>query len=117
MTPIKVKSMRGKPLDLNTFIQQHAEKPAIRPAGGASRLNARGDKIGPGGRIEQTAEQMRTEYNRSNPKAVSKQVALKNIQQEIFSNSVSPSEAVKQALKPQPETLPAKKRKLVDPDS
>ena len=119
----KVKSMRGKELDLHAFMASHAEKPAIRPSGGLTKLNTRGDKLGSGGYVVKTAEQMRHEYNRSNPKAVSKQVSLKNIQQEVFASSVSPAEAVKQALQQQKAVPPAvaespKKRKLVDdPDA
>jgi len=111
----KIVSMRGVPIDLHAYMQSQGDKPAI----GNARLNARGDKLNRHGQVVQTAEDMRKAYNTANPKAVSKQVALKNIQKEIFAQAVSPADAVKQAIKNE-EILPNvshKKRKLVDPDA
>lgn len=117
---MKVRSMRGKPLDISYFLAAYGDKPAL----GNAKMNARGDIIGPGGKVVKTNEQMMKEYNRSNPKAVSKQVSLKNISSEVFNNPVSPADAVKQAKQAkqaQPEVIlehPVKKnRKLVDPDA
>jgi hypothetical protein len=114
---MKVRSMRGKPLDISYFLAAYGDKPAL----GNAKMNARGDIIGPGGKVIKTNAQMMSEYNRSNPKAVSKQVSLKNISSEVFNNPISPADAVKQAKQKQPEVIlehPVKKnRKLVDPDA
>lgn len=90
---MKVTSIRGKALDIAKFIEKHGDKRAL----GNAKMNARGDIIGQGGKVVKTSEQMIMEYNRSNPKAVSKQVALKSIQNEIYNKAVDPAQAVKQA--------------------
>jgi hypothetical protein len=111
---MKVRSMRGKPLDVSVFLAAHGDKPAI----GNAKMNARGDIIGPGGRVIKTSAQMLSEYNRSNPKAVSKQVSLKSIKTAEFNNSISPSDAVKKAKDAIPDLQQGLKkgRKLVEDD-
>ena len=113
---MKIKSMRGRDLDMNLLKSQNATKPAI----GNAHMNARGDVIGKNGIVVKTREQITREYNTSNPKAV-KQVSLKNLSDEIFT---TPAEAVaeikaKQAAAPQsqpPEAppVPQRKRKIED---
>jgi hypothetical protein len=78
-------TMRGQKLDMAKMVRDNAHKVAIGNAG----LNARGDKIAAGGTVLQTREQIMTDYNMSNPKAV-KQVGLNSIRQEVI---LSPSEA------------------------
>ena len=59
------KSMRGKPVDMGKLVNQNELAPAVGNAG----FNARGDKIGPGGKIIQTREAMMAEYHETSPKA------------------------------------------------
>ena len=92
-----VRSMRGKNVDMARMAAENATKVALGNAG----MNARGDKLGPGGKVIKTHEQITSEYHTANPKAV-KQVALRNIAQEVL----TPAEAV--------EELKKKKRKLAD---
>jgi hypothetical protein len=109
---MRITSVRGKVLDISKFIEKHGNKRAL----GNAKMNARGDIIGPGGKIIKTSQQMILEYNRSNPKAVSKQVSLKNINNEIFKGAVEPAEAVRQVKEQTKEQATTKKRKLVDDD-
>ncbi len=98
---MQIKTMRGQTIDLGTYLSRHATMPAI----GNARLNARGDKIAPGGKIIQRREDIVREYNRANPKAV-RHVGLKSLDGEVF----TPAEAVKAAK----EKVPPKARKLTD---
>jgi hypothetical protein len=93
-----VRSMRGASVDMARLSAENAHKIAI----GNASMNARGDRIGPGGTVVKTHEQITSEYHTSNPKAV-KQVALRNIQQEVL----TPAEAVEELRK-------SKKRKLAE---
>ena len=85
-----VRSMRGASLDMSRLAADNAHKIAI----GNASMNARGDRIGPGGKVIKTHEQITSEYHTNNPKAV-KQVALRNITQEVL----TPAEAVEQLRK------------------
>jgi hypothetical protein len=52
------KTMRGKVVDMD-LLQQRNE---LTPAVGNARVNARGDELGPGGRIIRKKEQMLKDY-------------------------------------------------------
>lgn len=83
---MKVVSMRGEVLDMSRLIAQNEKTVAL----GNASMNARGDIVGPGGKIIKRREQQATEYYAANPKAV-KQVALRDISKEVFA---SPAEAI-----------------------
>jgi len=59
------KTMRGKPIDMDKLKGQHELMPAI----GNMKVNARGDKLGPGGQIVKKREEIVAEYYQHNPKA------------------------------------------------
>lgn len=99
---MKIKTLRGKILDLSNVIERHGNKPAV----GNAKLNARGDKLGKGGKIIKTHKQITAEYNQASPKAV-KNVPLHELQNEVF----SPAEA----LRANP-AIQQKKRKITDAD-
>lgn len=65
---MKYTSMRGQPLDVAKFLAKNQNEIAV---GNASR-NARGDLLGPGGKIIKTVEQLASEYYEKNPNAVRK---------------------------------------------
>ena len=92
-----VRSMRGKFVDMARLAAENAHKVAL----GNASMNARGDRVGPGGKVIKTHEQITSEYHSNNPKAV-KQVALRSITQEVL----TPAEAV--------EELKKKKRKIAE---
>jgi hypothetical protein len=87
---MKVKSMRGVVLDLAQIMAQNEKVVAV----GNAKMNARGDQVGPGGKVIKRREQVAKEYHESNPKAV-KKISLKEVEPDVF---LSPAEAVSQAL-------------------
>ena len=62
------RTMQGREIDMEKLSQQHELTPAV----GNAKVNARGDKLGPGGKIIQKREDVIAEYYESNPKAVTK---------------------------------------------
>jgi hypothetical protein len=60
------KSMQGKMVDMDKLMTQHELMPAI----GNARVNARGDELGPGGKILRKREEVVAEYYNNNPGAV-----------------------------------------------
>lgn len=59
------RTMQGKAIDMDK-LRSHNE---LTPAVGNMKVNARGDEIGPGGKIIRTREQIVSSYYESNPKA------------------------------------------------
>ncbi len=86
-------SHRGRPIDIDGLRQRNELTPAV----GNARVNARGDKLGPGGKIIQSRESMLQEYynkqgNTPDEVAVSQdkkpvQVETKNVQEEVTDES------------------------------
>jgi hypothetical protein len=63
-TPKKVyKSMQGKVIDIDQLRQRHETTLAV----GNARVNARGDEIGPGGKIIRKREDIMSEYYTGRP--------------------------------------------------
>ena len=60
------KSMRGKIIDMDLL----RKKNELTPAVGNARVNARGDELGPGGKIIRKREDIIREYYENNPNAV-----------------------------------------------
>jgi hypothetical protein len=60
------RSMQGKIVDMELLSQKHELAPAI----GNARMNARGDLLGPGGKIVKKREDVMAEYYENNPNAV-----------------------------------------------
>lgn len=87
---MKIKSMRGVVLDLAQIMAQNEKVVAV----GNAKMNARGDQVGPGGKVIKRREQVAKEYHEANPKAVRK-ISLKEVEPDVF---LSPAEAVAQAL-------------------
>ncbi len=59
-------SMRGKLVDM----EQLNLKNELIPAVGNAKVNARGDQLGPGGKIVKTKEEILADYYANNPRAV-----------------------------------------------
>lgn len=114
------KSMRGKIIDMDSLRAQNDENVAI----GNARMNARGDVIGRGGKIEIRREQIIRDFYSRNPQG-SAPVSLKPAVPDVFE---TPAQALarmtqhadKQALPPVPVQEPSeatatdKKRKLLN---
>ena len=62
------RTMQGREVDMDKLMSQNELTPAV----GNAKVNARGDKLGPGGKIIQKREDVIAEYYESNPKAVAK---------------------------------------------
>lgn len=58
-------SMKGKEIDMEKL----SLKNELTPAVGNAKINARGDELGPGGKIVRTKEQILQDYYKNNPKA------------------------------------------------
>jgi hypothetical protein len=60
------KSMQGKQVDMEKLMSANELMPAI----GNVKVNARGDELGPGGKIIKKREDVMAEYYENNPKAI-----------------------------------------------
>lgn len=65
------KTMQGKTVDMEKMMKQHELMPAV----GNAHVNARGDELGPGGKIIRKREEVMAEYYENNPKAIPDQTA------------------------------------------
>jgi hypothetical protein len=63
--------MRGKLVDMDKLSQQNELMPAI----GNMKVNARGDELGPGGKIIRRREEIMAAYYENNPKAAPRKVS------------------------------------------
>ena len=63
--------MQGKNVDMEKLMRQHELMPAV----GNARVNARGDELGPGGKILRKREDVMAEYYENNPKAKPETIA------------------------------------------
>lgn len=61
----KYRTMQGKVVDMDKLMTANELMPAI----GNVRVNARGDELGPGGKIVKKREEVMAEYYENNPKA------------------------------------------------
>jgi hypothetical protein len=106
-------SMRGVVIDMEALMAANESSRAVGNAG----MNARGDVVGQGGKIEITREQRAREYYNSNPQT-SNQVSLKPAMPDVFE---TPEQAVMKIMGEDsaidlPKELGAKpsRRRLVD---
>jgi hypothetical protein len=63
-------SLQGKQIDMEKLTLKNESTPAV----GNARMNARGDELGPGGKIVKTREQILAEYYEKNPRAIKDEV-------------------------------------------
>jgi hypothetical protein len=64
------KTMQGREVDMDKLMRQNELMPAI----GNVRVNARGDELGPGGKIVKKREEIMADYYENNPKAIKETV-------------------------------------------
>lgn len=60
------KTMQGKPIDMDLLRKRNELTPAV----GNAKVNARGDELGPGGKIAKKREEVLADYYRDNPTSV-----------------------------------------------
>jgi hypothetical protein len=63
-------SVRGKEIDMEKLSLRHETTPAV----GNLKVNARGDELGPGGKIVRTREQILADYYKNNPRAIQEEM-------------------------------------------
>ena len=63
-------SVRGKEIDMEKLTLKNETLPAV----GNAKVNARGDELGPGGKVVKTREQILQDYYASNPRAVKEDI-------------------------------------------
>jgi hypothetical protein len=63
-------SVRGKEIDMERLSLKNETAPAV----GNARMNARGDELGPGGKVVKTREQILQEYYNNNPRAIKDEI-------------------------------------------
>jgi hypothetical protein len=100
---MKTVSMRGVKVDFAAHIAKNEKAVAV----GNARMNARGDKLGRGGKIVQTRAPIVADYYKS-PNAV-KKVPLAELNEEVFQ---SPADALAQA-KAEGARVPQRGRKRI----
>lgn len=66
MSKIIHKSMKGVIVDMEKLVMLNETVPAV----GNLKVNARGDEIGPGGKIVRTREQVLQDYYNDNPRTI-----------------------------------------------
>ena len=64
------KTMQGKPIDMDLLRKRNELTPAV----GNAKVNARGDELGPGGKIIKKREEVLADYYRDNPTKVPEKV-------------------------------------------
>lgn len=65
-------SMRGKQIDMEKLGLMNELTPAV----GNVKVNARGDELGPGGKIVRTREEILKDYYKDNPRAVEEEIQI-----------------------------------------
>ena len=60
------RTMQGKQVDIDLLRQRNELTPAV----GNARVNARGDELGPGGKIVRKREEVLADYYRDHPQTV-----------------------------------------------
>lgn len=71
--------MMGKEIDMDKLMAQNELMPAI----GNMKVNARGDELGPGGKIVRKREEVMATYYEQNPKSRSNRPATKVAPQKV----------------------------------
>lgn len=66
-------SMQGKQIDMEKLNLRNELTPAV----GNMKVNARGDELGPGGKVVRTKEQILQDYYQNNPRAVKEEIATR----------------------------------------
>lgn len=66
-------SVRGKEIDMEKLAIRNEKTPAV----GNAKVNARGDELGPGGKIVKTREEIMADYYAKNPNALREEVATR----------------------------------------
>ena len=98
-------SMQGKAVDMDLLRQKNELTPAV----GNVRVNARGDELGPGGKIIRKRDEILDEYYKDHPQAVADEVAgTQPAQQPVAEPVAEVKETVKATPKKATKATPSK---------
>lgn len=84
------RTMRGKKVDMDKLLEKNQTMPAV----GNAKMNARGDELGPGGKIIKRREEQINAYYENNPAASVKQ-AVPKASKTVVQDSVTYSKGKK----------------------
>ena len=90
------KTMQGKAVDMDLLRQKNELTPAV----GNARVNARGDELGPGGKIIRKREDVLADYYRDNPERVQDELptAKKSAPATVVEETPAPKKTAKQKV-------------------
>ena len=91
-------SMQGKNIDMDLLRQKNELTPAV----GNVRVNARGDELGPGGKIVRKREEVMADYYRDHPQAVPDEVPGRGVNVVEKEETVVPKKATTKAKAKEP---------------
>jgi len=92
------KSMQGKQVDMDLLRQKNELTPAV----GNARVNARGDELGPGGKIIRRRDDILDEYYRDHPQAVPDESPRKETATSTSTPAAAPTPKVEAVKKEAP---------------
>ena len=89
------KTMQGKAVDMDLLRQKNELTPAV----GNARVNARGDELGPGGKIVRKREDVLADFYRDNPSTVVDELPTKSVPQtNVVEEKPEPKKTAKQKV-------------------
>lgn len=91
--------MQGREVDMEKLMRQNELVPAV----GNMKTNARGDQLGPGGKIIKKREEIVAEYYEANPKAAPRKAAGVGVQTTTIAETPVPTVPTTKSKKPQSE--------------
>lgn len=110
------KSNKGKIVDFQSLLAQYGDQPAV----GNMNVNARGDLIGKGGQVIQTAEDRARAYYKDNPKSstASKSSIKGPMPDEVKQpqSDMSPKVKTAEAMKTEQAQTTVPKQPVAEPD-
>lgn len=89
----KYRTMQGKEIDMDKLVAQNELMPAI----GNMKVNARGDELGPGGKIVRKREDIIAAYYESNPKSRANRVVEKTEISKVESKTTNQNQKTKKS--------------------
>jgi|TARA_B110000438_G_scaffold30499_1_gene29800 hypothetical protein len=92
-------SLQGKAVDMDLLRQKNELVPAV----GNVRVNARGDELGPGGKIIKKREEVMGDYYRDHPQAVPNEEAGVGVADMEMESTVVPKKVSKPKKEPKVE--------------
>jgi len=101
------KSMQGNIVDMDLL----RKKNELTPAVGNARVNARGDELGPGGKIIKKREDVVGEYYKNTKPVANENVARTEPQEETAKTSTTKKKTTRAQKKAQEEVVPTNEEK------